>query len=228
MFFIPRNAYSTLYRPAPGERSARHAHRGKPPTPSVWHRRAHHPLKLRGSVGSRRTAERSPECAPLPLLCRTSTSLGACGWSTGCLVLSSVRGLQMNVCWINGARRLVERSHECTRRSDQTISMHTRRSYRVWMGLSPSIELNHANGKSLCMPRRIAQKPQRIATSPALRRKSGSQQAAVLENAAKGALYRKSSRFAASGCASEPLAPRRPTSGRRESSRSAADASVRG
>ena len=96
--------------------------------------------------------------------------------------------------------------------------MHTRRSYRVWMGLSPSIELNHANGKSLCMPRRIAQKPQRIATSPALRRKSGSQQAAVLESAAKGALYRKSSRFAASGGASEPLAPRRPTSGRRESS----------
>ena len=70
------------------------------------------------------------------------------------------------------------------------------------MGLSPSIELNHANGKSLCMPRRIAQKPQRIATSPALRRKSGSQQAAVLESAAKGALCRKSSRFAASGGAS--------------------------
>ena len=104
-------------------------------------------------------AERSPECAPLPLLSRTSTSLGACGWSTGCLVLSSVRGLQMNVCWINGARRLVERSHECTRRSDQTISMHTRRSYRVWMGLSPSIELNNANGKSVHMPRRTAQAP---------------------------------------------------------------------
>ena len=161
-------------------------------------------------------------------MCRMSTSRGASGWSTGCLVLSSVRGHRMNVCRINGAQGLVERSHECTRRSDQKISMHTRRSDRIWMGLSPSIELNHANGKSLCMPRRIAQKPQRIATSPALRRKSGSQQAAVLENAAKGALYRKSSRFAASGCASEPLAPRRPTSGRRESSRSAADASVRG
>ena len=53
----------------------------------------------------------------------------------------------MNVCRINGAQRLVERSHECTRRSDQKISMHTRRSYRVWMGLSPSIELNHANGR---------------------------------------------------------------------------------
>ena len=100
-----------------------------------------------GRVGPQSAAQ--SECAPLPLLCRTSTSLGACGWSTGCLVLSSVRGLQMNVCWINEARRLVERSHECTRRSDQTISMHTRRSYRVWMGLSPSIELNHANGKSV-------------------------------------------------------------------------------
>ena len=107
--------------------------------------------------GSRWTAERSPECASLPLLCRTSTSLGACGWSTGCLVLSSVRGLQMNVCRINGAQHLVERSHECPRRSDQTISMHTRRPYRVWMGLSPSIELNNANGKSVHMPRRIAQ-----------------------------------------------------------------------
>ena len=126
------------------------------PPPLFGHGRAHHPLKLRGS---RWTAERSPECAPLPLLCRTSTSLGACGWSTGCLVFSSVRGLQMNVCWINGARRLVERSHECTRRSDQTISMHTRRSYRVWMGLSPSIELNNANGKSVHMPRRTAQSP---------------------------------------------------------------------
>ena len=92
-------------------------------------------------------------------LVETSTSLGACGWPNGCLVLSSVRGLQMNVCRINGARRLVERSHECPRRSDQTISMHTRRPYRVWMGLSPSIELNNANGKSVHMPRRIAQSP---------------------------------------------------------------------
>ena len=100
-----------------------------------------------------------PECASLPLLCRTSTSLGACGWPTGCLVLSSVRELQMNVCWINGTRSLVERSHECPRRSDQTISMHTRRPYRVWMGLSPSIELNNANGKTVHMPRRIAQSP---------------------------------------------------------------------
>ena len=107
--------------------------------------------------GSRWTAERSPECASLSLLCRTSTSLGACGWPTGCLVLSSVRGLQMNVCWINGTRSLVERSHECPRRSDQTISMHTRRPCRVWMGSSPSIELNNANGKSVHMPRRIAQ-----------------------------------------------------------------------
>ena len=179
--------------------------------PRVRPRRRKNTVKI---PGSRWTAERSPECASLSLLCRTSTSLGACGWPTGCLVLSSVRGLQMNVCRINGAQHLVERSHECPRRSDQTISMHTRRPCRVWMGLSPSIELNHPNGKSLCMPRRIAQKPQRIATSPALRRKSGSQQAAVLEDAAKGALYRKSSRFAASGCASEPLAPRRPTSGR--------------
>ena len=109
--------------------------------------------------GSRWTAERSPECASLSLLCRTSTSLGACGWPNGCLVLSSVRGLQMNVCRINGAQHLVERSHECPRRSDQTISMHTRRPYRVWMGLSPSIELNNANGKSVHMPRRIAQSP---------------------------------------------------------------------
>ena len=155
-----------------------------------------------------------------------STTRGASGWSAGCLVLSGVRKLP-----INGSTEHSSWSREVISIQgvpDQKISMHTRRSYRVWMGLSPSIELNHANGKSLCMPRRIAQKPQRIATSPALRRKSGSQQAAVLENAAKGALYRKSSRFAASGCASEPLAPRRPTSGRRESSRSAADASVRG
>ena len=124
--------------------------------PRLGPRRRKNTVKI---PGSRWTAERSPECASLPLLCRTSTSLGACGWSTGCLVLSSVRGLQMNVCWINEARRLVERSHECTRRSDQTISMHTRRSYRVWMGLSPSIELNNANGKSVHMPRRIAQSP---------------------------------------------------------------------
>ena len=124
--------------------------------PRSGHPELHYPLKARGSPAA---AEHSPECAPLPLLSRTSTSLGACGWSTGCLVLSSVRGLQMNVCWINGARRLVERSHECTRRSDQTISMHTRRSYRVWMGLSPSIELNNANGKSVHMPRRTAQSP---------------------------------------------------------------------
>ena len=150
-----------------------------------------------------------------------STRRGASGWSTGCLVLSSVRGLQMNVCRINGAQHLVERSHECPRRSDQTISMRALHPYRVWMGLSPSIELNHANGKSLCMPRRIAQKPQRIATSPALRRKSGSQQAAVLENAAKGALYRKSSRFAASGGASE-------ATGEWAGERSAADASLGG
>lgn len=126
------------------------------PPPRSGHPELHYPLKARGSPAA---AEHSPECAPLPLLSRTSTSLGACGWSTGCLVLSSVRGLQMNVCWINGARRLVERSHECTRRSDQTISMHTRRSYRVWMGLSPSIELNNANGKSVHMPRRTAQSP---------------------------------------------------------------------
>ena len=148
--------------------------------------------------GSRWTAERSPECASLPLLCRTGTRLGACGWPTGCLVLSSVRGLQMNVCRINGAQHLVERSHECPRRSDQTISMHTRRPYRVWMGLSPSIELNNANGKNVCMPRRHCAKPQRIATSPALGRKSSSQQAAVVGSASMGALcLRRSSRFAA-------------------------------
>ena len=124
-----------------------HPPRGRP-------RRRKNTVKI---PGSRWTAERSPECGSLPLLCRTSTSLGACGWSTGCLVLSSVRGLQMNVCWINGTRSLVERSHECPRRSDQTISMHTRRPCRVWMGSSPSIELNNANGKSVHMPRRIAQ-----------------------------------------------------------------------
>ena len=151
-----------------------------------------------------------------------STRRGASGWSTGCLVLSSVRGLQMNVCRINGAQRLVERSHECTRRSDQKISMHTRRSYRVWMGLSPSIELNHANGKSVCMPRRIAQKPQRIVTSPALRRKSSSQQTAAVESAPNGALYlRKSLRVAASGGASE-------ATGEWAGERSAADASLGG
>ena len=122
--------------------------------PRVGPRRRKNTVKI---PGSRWTAERSPECGSLPLLCRTSTSLGACGWSTGCLVLSSVRGLQMNVCWINGTRSLVERSHECPRRSDQTISMHTRRPCRVWMGSSPSIELNNANGKSVHMPRRIAQ-----------------------------------------------------------------------
>jgi hypothetical protein len=155
-------------------------------------------------------------------LCRMSTRRGASGWSTGCLVLSSVRGLQMNVCRINGAQRLVERSHECTRRSDQKISMHTRRSYRVWMGLSPSIELNHANGKSVCMPRRIAQKPQRIVTSPALRRKSSSQQIAAIESAPNGALYlRKSLRVAASGGASE-------ATGEWAGERSAADASLGG
>ena len=124
--------------------------------PRVGPRRRKNTVKI---PGSRWTAERSPECASLPLLCRTSTSLGACGWPNGCLVLSSVRGLQMNVCRINGAQHLVERSHECPRRSDQTISMHTRRPYRVWMGLSPSIELNNANGKSVHMPRRIAQSP---------------------------------------------------------------------
>ena len=124
--------------------------------PRVGPRRRKNTVKI---PGSRWTAERSPECASLPLLCRTSTSLGACGWPNGCLVLSSVRGLQMNVCRINGTRSLVERSHECPRRSDQTISMHTRRPYRVWMGLSPSIELNNANGKSVHMPRRIAQSP---------------------------------------------------------------------
>ena len=79
-----------------------HPPRGRP-------RRRKNTVKI---PGSRWTAERSPECGSLPLLCRTSTSLGACGWSTGCLVLSSVRGLQMNVCWINGTRSLVERSHE--------------------------------------------------------------------------------------------------------------------
>ena len=155
-------------------------------------------------------------------MCRMSTRRGASGWSTGCLVLSSVRGLQMNVCRINGAQRLAERSHECTRRSDQKISMHTRRSYRVWMGLSPSIELNHANGKSVCMPRRIAQKPQRIVTSPALRRKSSSQQIAAIESAPNGALYlRKSLRVAASGGASE-------ATGEWAGERSAADASLGG
>ena len=122
--------------------------------PRVRPRRRKNTVKIPGSGW---TAERSPECGSLPLLCRTSTSLGACGWPTGCLVLSSVRGLQMNVCWINGTRSLVERSHECPRRSDQTISMHTRRPCRVWMGSSPSIELNNANGKSVHMPRRIAQ-----------------------------------------------------------------------
>ena len=122
--------------------------------PRVRPRRRKNTVKI---PGSRWTAERSPECASLSLLCRTSTSLGACGWPTGCLVLSSVRGLQMNVCRINGAQHLVERSHECPRRSDQTISMHTRRPCRVWMGSSPSIELNNANGKSVHMPRRIAQ-----------------------------------------------------------------------
>ena len=30
--------------------------------------------------------------------------------------------------------------------------------YRVWMGLSPSIELNNANGKTVHMPRRILRK----------------------------------------------------------------------
>ena len=130
------------------------AGRGKPTPPSRATAKAE---KHRQFRGSRWTAERSPECGSLPLLRRTSTSLGACGWPTGCLVLSSVRGLQMNVCRINGTRSLVERSHECPRRSDQTISMHTRRPCRVWMGSSPSIELNNANGKSVHMPRRIAQ-----------------------------------------------------------------------
>ena len=149
---------------APGSRAdldARSRHQGRCVAvnlhpPRVRPRRRKNTVKI---PGSRWTAERSPECASLPLLCRTSTSLGACGWSTGCLVLSSVRGLQMNVCRINGAQHLVERSHECPRRSDQTISMHTRRPYRVWMGLSPSVELNNANGKSVHMPRRIAQSP---------------------------------------------------------------------
>ena len=131
--------------------------RGKPTPPSRATAKAE--KHRQNPWGSRWTAERSPECASLPLLCRTSTSLGACGWPTGCLVLSSVRGLQMNVCRINGAQHLVERSHECPRRSDQTISMHTRRSDRIWMGLSPSIELNHANGKIVHTPRRIAQNP---------------------------------------------------------------------
>ena len=104
----------------------------------------------------------------------------------------------MNVCWINEARRLVERSHECPRRSDQTISMHTWRSYRVWMGLSPSIELNNANGKTVHMPSTYCAKPYRIATSPAFRRKLSSQQASVLKIAPKRALYlRGSLRFAA-------------------------------
>ena len=121
---------------APGSRAdldARSRHQGRCVAvnlhpPRVRPRRRKNTVKI---PGSRWTAERSPECASLPLLCRTSTSLGACGWPTGCLVLSSVRGLQMNVCRINGAQRLVERSNECTRRSDQKISMHTRRSYRV-------------------------------------------------------------------------------------------------
>ena len=130
--------------------------RGKPTPPSRATAKAE---KHRQNPWVAWTAERSPECASLRLLCRTSTSLGACGWPNGCLVLSSVRGLQMNVCRINGAQRLVERSHECPRRSDQTISMHTRSPCRFWMGLSPSIELNNANGKSVHMPRRIAQSP---------------------------------------------------------------------
>ena len=128
--------------------------RGKPTPPSRATAKAE---KHRQNPWVAWTAERSPECASFPLLCRTSTSLGACGLRTGCLVLSSVRGLQMNVCRINGAQHLVERSHECPRRSDQTISMHTRRPCRVWMGLSPSIGLNNAYGKSVHMPRRIAQ-----------------------------------------------------------------------
>ena len=163
--------------------------------PRVRPRRRKNTVKIPGSGW---TAERSPECGSLPLLRRTSTSLGACGWPTGCLVLSSVRGLQMNVCRINGTRSLVERSHECPRRSDQTISMHTWRSYRVWMGLSPSIELNNANGKTVHMPSTYCTKPYRIATSPAFRRKLSSQQASVLKSAPKRALYlRGSSRFAA-------------------------------
>ena len=46
-----------------------------------------------------------------------------------------------------------------------------------------------ANLKNVCMPRRHCAKPQRIATSPALGRKSSSQQASVLESAPKRALY---------------------------------------
>ena len=142
-------------------------------------------------------------------MCRMSTSRGASGWSTGCLVLSSVRGHRMNVCRINGAQGLVERSHECTRRSDQKISMHTRRSDRVWMGLSPSIELNHANGKIFPHASMHCAEPQRIATSPALRRKSSSQQAAAIESAPNGALYlRRSLRVAASGGAAEATGER--------------------
>ena len=169
--------------------------RGKPRPPSWATGKAENTVKI---PGSRWTAERSPECASLPLLCRTSRSIGACGWPTGCLVLSSVRGHRMNVCRIIGAQGLVERSHECTRRSDQKISFHTRRSDRIWMGLSPSIELNNANGKTVHMPSTYCTKPYRIATSPAFRRKLSSQQASVLKSAPKRALYlRGSSRFAA-------------------------------
>ena len=90
------------------------------------------------------------------------------------------------------------------------------------MGLSPSIEPNHANGKSVCMPRRIAQKPQRIVTSPALCKKSSSQQTAAVESTPNGALYlRKSLRVAASGGASE-------ATGEWAGERSAADASLGG
>ena len=67
--------------------------------------------------------------------------------------------------------------------------MHIWRSYRVWMGLSPSIELNNANGKTVHMPSTYCAKPYRIATSPAFRRKLSSQQASVLESAPKRALY---------------------------------------
>ena len=144
-------AYYGSPRKKPAARRAVNLH---PPRARPQSRRRKNTVKI---PGSRWTAERSPECASLPLLCRTSTSIGACGWPTGCLVLSSVRELQMNVCWINGTRSLVERSHECPRRSDQTISMRALHPYRVWMGLSPSIELNNANGKSVHMPRRIAQ-----------------------------------------------------------------------
>ena len=154
------------------------------------------PSKSLGRVGPQSAAQSAPHshsCVE-----RAEASVLVDGQLAALCSAACDGGLQMNVCWINEARRLVERSHECPRRSDQTISMHTWRSYRVWMGLSPSIELNNANGKTVHMPSTYCTKPYRIATSPAFRRKLSSQQASVLKSAPKRALYlRGSSRFAA-------------------------------